>query len=91
MNGNKIATLYYESRPADSLATVKGRIEEFDTGSDILTATPSKTIEVGDIAPNNGKNTIAIDGNYIYVCRSERVSLASTALLARKYGTGQHH
>ena len=72
MNGNKIATLYYESRPADSLATVKGRIEEFDTGSDILTATPSKTIEVGDIAPNNGKNTIAIDGNYIYVCRSEK-------------------
>lgn len=72
MNGNKIATLYYESHPADSLATVKGRIEEFDTGSDILTATPSKTIEVGDIAPNNGKNTIAIDGNYIYVCRSEK-------------------
>lgn len=72
MNGNKIATLYYESRPADSLATVKGRIEEFDTGSDIMTATPSKTIEVGDIAPNNGKNTIAIDGNYIYVCRSEK-------------------
>lgn len=72
MNGNKIATLYYESRPADSLATVKGRIEEFDTGSDILTATPSKTIEVGDIAPNNGKNTMAIDGNYIYVCRSEK-------------------
>lgn len=72
MNDNKIATLYYESRPGDSLATVKGRIEEFDTGSDILTATPSKTIEVGDIAPNNGKNTIAIDGNYIYVCRSEK-------------------
>lgn len=72
MNGNTIATLYYESRPTDSLATVKGRIEEFATGSDILTATPSKTIEVGDIAPNHGKNTIAIDGNYIYVCRSAK-------------------
>lgn len=72
MNGNNIATLYYESRPTDSLTTVKGRIEEFATGSDILTATPRKTIEVGDIAPNNGKNTIAIDGNYIYVCRSAK-------------------
>ena len=68
INGNNMATLYYDGPVADTIQA-NGVIEEFTTGSDILTATPTKTIAVGRIAPNNGKNTIAIDGNNLYVCR----------------------
>lgn len=70
MNGTEMATLYYTSRPNSVDAEVAGKVELFNTGADILNATPSKTIDIEGIAPNNGKNTIAIDGNYIYVCRS---------------------
>lgn len=70
MTGNEMATLYYTSRPNSVETEVAGKVELFNTGADILTATPSKTIDIEGIAPNNGKNTIAIDGNYIYVCRS---------------------
>lgn len=69
-NGTEMATLYYTSRPNSVDAEVAGKVELFNTGADILNATPSKTIDIEGIAPNNGKNTIAIDGNYIYVCRS---------------------
>ena len=68
INGNNMATLYYDGPVADTIQA-NGVIEEFNTGDDILTATPKKTIAVGRIAPNNGKNTIAIDGNNLYVCR----------------------
>lgn len=68
MGNNTLATLYYDGPVADTIQA-NGVIEEFATGSDILTATPSKTFTVGKIAPNNGKNTIAIDGNDLYVCR----------------------
>lgn len=70
MNGTEMATLYYTSRPNSVDAEVAGKVELYNTGADILNATPSKTIDIEGIAPNNGKNTIAIDGNYIYVCRS---------------------
>jgi len=71
-NSNEIATLYYNNRNLESTETaVTGTLELFDAGStDITTATPKKSIPVSEIAPNNGKNTIAIDGNNIYVCRS---------------------
>lgn len=72
MTDNEIATLYYTSRPNSVDAEVVGKVELFNTGEDILTATPSKTIDIEGIAPNNGKNTVAIDGNYIYVCRSAK-------------------
>ncbi len=68
INGTDMATLYYDGPVADTIQA-NGVVEEFATGDDILTATPAKTFAVGRIAPNNGKNTIAIDGNNIYVCR----------------------
>ena len=68
INGSNMATLYYDGPVADTIQA-NGVIEEFSAGDDILTATPKKTIAVGRIAPNNGKNTIAIDGNNLYVCR----------------------
>ncbi len=70
--GNDIATLYYTDRSQDSLVALTGKVELFNAGDDILTATPKKSFEVGDIAPNHGKNTISIDGNYIYVCRNAK-------------------
>ena len=69
---NDIATIYYTDRSQDSLVALTGKVELFNAGDDILTATPKKSFEVGDIAPNHGKNTIAIDGNYLYVCRSAK-------------------
>ncbi len=68
INGSDMATLYYDGPVADTIQA-NGVIETFATGDDILTATPKKTFNVGRIAPNNGKNTIAIDGNNLYVCR----------------------
>lgn len=72
LNGNEMATFYYTSRPKSVNAEVAGKVELFTKGQDILSASPSNTIDVASIAPNNGKNTIAIDGNNIYVCRSEK-------------------
>ena len=60
INGSNMATLYYDGPVADTIQA-NGVIEEFSTGDDILTATPKKTIAVGRIAPNNGKNTM-VDG-----------------------------
>lgn len=71
LNNNEIATLYYNNRNLASVDTpVSGTLELFNAGADITTATPNKSIAISEIAPNNGKNTIAIDGNNIYVCRS---------------------
>lgn len=70
--GNELATLYYTSRPDNVEAEVAGKLELFNTGQDILTANAKTSIDIASIAPNNGKNTIAIDGNNIYVCRSEK-------------------
>lgn len=72
IQGNEIATLYYNESFGKNQASLpaSGKVEVFNTGDDILTATPKKTINVSEIVPNNGKNTIAIDGNNIYVCRS---------------------
>lgn len=69
-SGNKIATLYYNERPSSDETAVSGTVEIYNTGADILSGNPSQKINVESIAPNDGKNTIAIDGNNIYVCRS---------------------
>ncbi len=68
INGTDMATLYYDA-PVQDTIQANGVIEEFNIGDDILTANPKNKFAVGRIAPNNGKNTIAIDGNNIYVCR----------------------
>lgn len=69
INGNEIAALYYTTRPSDPDEAVDAKLDLFDAGANIATATPKKTIDIASITPNNGKNTIAIDGENIYVCR----------------------
>lgn len=68
ISGDRIITLNYTTRPESEEATVTGEIREFSAGGSI--ASPNRTYTVGNISPNNGKNTIAIDGTKTYVCRS---------------------
>ncbi len=70
LNNGEIATLYYKERVSSTETPVAGTLEIFNAGADITTAKPEKSIAVSEIAPNNGKNTIAIDGDNVYVCRS---------------------
>lgn len=70
LNNSEIATLYYNERVSSTETPVAGTLEIFNAGADIATAKPEKSISVSEIAPNNGKNTIAIDGDNVYVCRS---------------------
>lgn len=72
LNNQYIVTLHYNNEVESDNETVSGTLQVFPLGADILTATPAKTINVSSIAPNDGKNTIAIDGNLIYVCRSAK-------------------
>lgn len=72
LNNQHIVTLHYNNQVESDDETVSGTLQVFPLGADILTATPAKTINVSSIAPNDGKNTIAIDGNHIYVCRSAK-------------------
>lgn len=72
LNNQYIVTLHYNNEVENDNETVSGTLQVFPLGADILTATPAKTINVSSIAPNDGKNTIAIDGNHIYVCRSAK-------------------
>ena len=71
-NNQYIVTLHYNNEVKSDDEAVSGTLQVFPLGADILTATPAKTINVSSIAPNDGKNTIAIDGNHIYVCRSAK-------------------
>ena len=72
LNNQYIVTLHYNNQVESDDETVSGTLQVFPLGADILTATPAKTINVSSIAPNDGKNTIAIDGNHIYVCQSAK-------------------
>ena len=72
LNNQYIVTLHYNKKVDSDKEEVSGTLQVFPLGADILTATPAKTINVSSIAPNDGKNTIAIDGNHIYVCRSAK-------------------
>lgn len=72
LNNQYIVTLHYNNEVESDDEAVSGTLQVFPLGADILTASPAKTINVSSIAPNDGKNTIAIDGNHIYVCRSAK-------------------
>lgn len=72
LNNQYIVTLHYNNEVESDDEAVSGTLQVFPLGADILTATPAKTINVSSIAPNDGKNTIAIDGNHIYICRSAK-------------------
>jgi len=72
-DGNKILTLNYAST-STSVETALGAIVRSYSASDHTFSSPETTVLSGTeelIAPNDGKNTIAIDGNYAYVCLSE--------------------
>lgn len=72
LNNQYIVTLHYNNEVESDDEAVSGALQVFPLGADILTATPARTINISSIAPNDGKNTIAIDGNHIYVCRSAK-------------------
>lgn len=72
LNNQYFVTLHYNNEVESDDEAVNGTLQVFPLGADILTATPARTINVSSIAPNDGKNTIAIDGNHIYVCRSAK-------------------
>jgi len=73
-DGNKILTLNYDrfinsgeddNTPLQAVVKSYGINDHtFSTANTVINATET-------IAPNDGKNTIAIDGNYAYVCLSE--------------------
>ena len=69
-NGSKLVGLNYASEIAAGNDAVNGTIQIFN--SDDLSTT-AKTFDVGAIAPNNGKNMVAVDSNNrIYVCKSAK-------------------
>lgn len=71
LNNGEIAALYYNTRELTSEdSPVAATLELFKAGKDITKDSPDKSIAITEIKPNNGKNTIAIDGNNIYVCRN---------------------
>ena len=68
VNGSSLVGLNYKSEIAVGDAEVQGEVQVFDNS---MKQTSSFT--VGAIAPNNGKNMIAIDSNgRIYVCKSAK-------------------
>lgn len=68
VNGTSLVGLNYTSEITAGDAEVQGEVQVFDNS---MKQTSSFT--VGAIAPNNGKNMIAIDSNgRIYVCKSAK-------------------
>lgn len=69
-NGSKLVGLNYASEIAAGDAAVNGTIQIFNSND---LSTTAKTFDVGAIAPNNGKNMVAVDSNNrIYVCKSAK-------------------
>lgn len=68
VNGTSLVGLNYTSEIAAGDAEVQGEVQVFDN-----TMKQTSSFNVGAIAPNNGKNMIAIDSNgRIYVCKSAK-------------------
>ena len=68
VNGTSLVGLNYTSEIAAGDAEVQGEVQVFDN-----TMKQTSSFNVGSIAPNNGKNMIAIDSNgRIYVCKSAK-------------------
>lgn len=69
-NGSKLVGLNYASAIAAGNDAVNGTIQIFNSND---LSTTAKTFDVGAIAPNNGKNMVAVDSNNrIYVCKSAK-------------------
>lgn len=68
VNGSSLVGLNYTSKIAAGDAEVQGEVQVFDNSMK-----QTSSFNVGAIAPNNGKNMIAIDSNgRIYVCKSAK-------------------
>ena len=68
VNGTSLVGLNYTSEIAAGDAEVQGEVQVFDNSMK-----KTSSFNVGSIAPNNGKNMIAIDSNgRIYVCKSAK-------------------
>lgn len=68
LNGTSLVGLNYTSEIAAGDAEVQGEVQVFDNSMK-----QTSSFNVGSIAPNNGKNMIAIDSNgRIYVCKSAK-------------------
>ena len=68
VNGSSLVGLNYTSEIAAGDAEVQGEVQVFDNSMK-----QTSRFNVGAIAPNNGKNMIAIDSNgRIYVCKSAK-------------------
>lgn len=68
VNGSSLVGLNYTSEIAAGDAEVQGQVQVFDNSMK-----QTSSFNVGAIAPNNGKNMIAIDSNgRIYVCKSAK-------------------
>ena len=69
-NGSKLVGLNYASEIAAGNDAVNGTIQIFNSND---LSTTANTFDVGAIAPNNGKNMVAVDSNNrIYVCKSAK-------------------
>lgn len=68
VNGTSLVGLNYTSEITAGDAEVQGEVQVFDNSMK-----QTSSFNVGAIAPNNGKNMIAIDSNgRIYVCKSAK-------------------
>lgn len=68
VNGTSLVGLNYTSEITAGDAEVQGEVQVFDNSMK-----QTSSFNVGAIAPNNGKNMIAIDNNgRIYVCKSAK-------------------
>lgn len=68
VNGSSLVGLNYTSEIAAGDAEVQGEVQVFNSSME-----QTSSFNVGTIAPNNGKNMIAIDSNgRIYVCKSAK-------------------
>lgn len=68
VNGTSLVGLNYTSEIAAGDAEVQGEVQVFDNSMK-----KTSSFNVGSIAPNNGKNMIAIDSDgSIYVCKSAK-------------------
>ena len=68
VNGSSLVGLNYKSEIAVGDAEVQGEVQVFDNSMK-----QTSRFDVGSIAPNNGKNMIAIDSDgRIYVCKSAK-------------------
>lgn len=90
ISGSNLVGLNYKSDIKAGDDPVEGEIQIFSNAD--LTNTTAK-FDVGTIAPNNGKNTIAVDNGNIYVCKSAKGLMAynaqGTALWKEEYKAPQ--